>query len=141
MLLSYMNGIQAIYLLPSLGQEIDISVVRLEMWRDYDPYNNYQVITVTKYKEQGTTKHSHSSAACAQGDREPLLDSFCQWQEGANPRADSDPGHWDVALLVSGLNFYAVDGRGRKVKEFPDIDTFGKPLAQCTCLRQKVSIT
>ena len=50
-----------------------------------------------------------------QGDREPLLDSFCEYQEQINPRADSEPAHWDVALLVSGLNFYAVDSRGRKV--------------------------
>ena len=50
-----------------------------------------------------------------QGDREPLLDSFCEYQEQINPRSDSEPAHWDVALLVSGLNFYAVDGRGRKV--------------------------
>ena len=24
-------------------------------------------------------------------------------------------GHWDLALLVSALNFYAIDGSGRKV--------------------------
>jgi len=90
LVLSYMNGIQAIYLLPSLQQEIDISIVRMELWSHGDPYNNYQ------------------------GDREPLLDSFCGWQKKANANKDSDPSHWDVALLVSGLNFYAVDGRGRK---------------------------
>ena len=43
LVLSYMNGIQAIYLLPSLQQEIQISIVRMEMWKQYDPYNNYQV--------------------------------------------------------------------------------------------------
>ena len=44
LVLSYMNGIQAIYLLPSLQQEIDISIVRLEMWTHAraEPYNNYQ---------------------------------------------------------------------------------------------------
>ena len=45
LVLSYMNGIQAIYLLQSLQQEIDISIVRMEMWSRGDPYNNYQVIT------------------------------------------------------------------------------------------------
>ena len=53
---------------------------------------------------------------CWQGDREPLLDSFCEYQEQQNPQSDSEPAHWDVALLVSGLNFYAVDQRGRKVE-------------------------
>lgn len=43
LVLSYMNGIQAIYLLPSLQQEIDISIVRMEMWTHGDPYNSYQV--------------------------------------------------------------------------------------------------
>lgn len=37
-----MNGIQAVYLLPSLYEEIDISIVRMELWT-FDPYNNYQV--------------------------------------------------------------------------------------------------
>ena len=27
-------------------------------------------------------------------------------------------GHWDLALLVSALNFYAIDGSGRKVPFF-----------------------
>ena len=40
--MSYMNGIQAVYLLPSLYQKIDISIVRMELWT-YDPYNSYQV--------------------------------------------------------------------------------------------------
>merc|ERR1719244_2328850 len=89
LLLSYMNGIQAVYILPSLREEIDISIVRIEMWTN-DPFSNYQ------------------------GDREPLLNSFCEYQESINPRSDDDAAHWDVALLVSGLNFYAVDSRGRK---------------------------
>ena len=42
LVLSYMNGIQAVYLLPSLYEEIDITIVRMELWT-FDPYNNYQV--------------------------------------------------------------------------------------------------
>jgi len=90
LLLSYMNGIQAIYMLPSLQEEIDISITRIEMQTSGDPYTNYQ------------------------GDREPLLNSFCEYQESINPASDSEPSHWDVALLVSGLNFYAVDSSFRK---------------------------
>ena len=41
-----MNGIQAVYLLPSLYEEIDISIVRMELWT-FDPYNNYQVQNIT----------------------------------------------------------------------------------------------
>ena len=32
-------------------------------------------------------------------------------------------GHWDLALLVSALNFYAIDGSGRKV--IPSDDNIG----------------
>ena len=46
LVLSYMNGIQAVYLLPSLYQKIDISIVRMELWT-FDPYNNYQVGATT----------------------------------------------------------------------------------------------
>lgn len=77
-------------MLDSLGEQIDFSILRLDIAKGYDPYNNNQ------------------------GDREPLLNSFCEYQEHLNPKADSDPGHWDLALLVSALNFYAVDGSGRK---------------------------
>ena len=53
LLLSYMNGIQAIYLLPSLQQEIQISIVRMEMWKQYDPYNNYQVFATLLQRKYG----------------------------------------------------------------------------------------
>ena len=29
-----------------------------------------------------------------------------------NPGDDSDPNHWDIALLVSGVDFWGPDGRG-----------------------------
>ena len=47
-----------------------------------------------------------------QGDRMPLLNSFCEWQSNQNAGDDSNPGHWDLALLVSGLNMFATDSRG-----------------------------
>ena len=66
-----------------------------------------------------------------QGEREAMLTSFCQFQgincasgkrrsvviieipQGPlNPGDDSDPNHWDIALLVSGVDFYGSDGRG-----------------------------
>ena len=33
LLLSYMNGIQAVYILPSLREEIDISIVRFRLFQ------------------------------------------------------------------------------------------------------------
>ena len=40
-----MNGIQALYMLPSLAQSIKFTIVRLELW-ERDQINTYQVQTV-----------------------------------------------------------------------------------------------
>ena len=44
------------------------------------------------------------------GDRGKPLDSFCAFQTKLNKPSDSDAEHWDMALLLSGLDFYAVEG-------------------------------
>ena len=41
------------------------------------------------------------------------MDSFCDFQHKANSQDDGNPGHWDLALFVSGLNFYALDPNGQ----------------------------
>lgn len=91
--MSYINGIQAIYLLPSLGPGIQLSIVRIEIQTGYeDAYNNHK------------------------GDREPMLTSFCKHQSRLNPVKDGDLGHWDIALLVTGLDMHIKgtdkDGKG-----------------------------
>ena len=45
LVLGYMNGIQALYMLPSLGQTIKFTIVRLELW-ERDQINTYQVTTL-----------------------------------------------------------------------------------------------
>lgn len=47
------------------------------------------------------------------GERSKLLDSFCDYQKEINPPGDNNPNHWDMALYVSGLDFYAMEN-GRK---------------------------
>ena len=44
------------------------------------------------------------------GDRGPLLTSFCEYQGSQNPGDDSNPDHWDIGLLVSGVDFWAMSG-------------------------------
>merc|ERR1712013_299757 len=93
LLVSYINGIQAIYFLPSLGSGIQFSIVRIEIQTGQrDGYRNYH------------------------GDREPLLTSFCKYQSSLNPLHDGDLGHWDTALLVTGLDMHIKgtdeDGKG-----------------------------
>lgn len=77
---------QALYHLPSLGQPIDLAIVYMEMHAK---------------NPAGMPTHN--------GERGKLLDSFCAYQKGINKPSDSDPEHWDMGLLLSGLDFYAVE--------------------------------
>lgn len=48
-----------------------------------------------------------------EGERSQLLDSFCSYQDRINPLGDSHPEHWDMALYISGLDFFAYEN-GKK---------------------------
>lgn len=81
-LLAYVNQVAAIYKMSSLGQEIDIMITYLEI--------------------QKAAKFDNK-----EGDREPLLDAFCSYSNEKNPEDDlKNPRHWDVAILVSGLDIW-----------------------------------
>ncbi|XP_013194658.2 A disintegrin and metalloproteinase with thrombospondin motifs adt-2 [Amyelois transitella] len=89
MLLAYINGVQALYQHSSLGTHIQLSLVRLTFLRS-------QPKTLPAHAERGR-----------------LLDAFCAYQRSLNVEDDDDPEHWDMALLLSGLDFYSEDG-GRR---------------------------
>ncbi|KAJ8736459.1 hypothetical protein PYW08_007115 [Mythimna loreyi] len=89
MLLAYINGVQALYQHSSLGTHIQLSLVRLTLLRS-------QPSSLPAYAERGR-----------------LLDSFCAYQRSLNVDDDDDPQHWDMALLLSGLDFYSEEG-GRR---------------------------
>ena len=40
------------------------------------------------------------------------LNRFCRWQSRENPVGDNDPLHWDHALLLTGLDLFAVGRDG-----------------------------
>lgn len=84
MLLAFMNGVQAIYHFKSLGRRIDFTIVHLELMSS-SPFNE------------------------GRGEREALLTNFCKYQSSQNVHDDTNPRHWDIALDLSGLDFY--DGR------------------------------
>lgn len=88
--MGYINQVQAIYLQPSLQERVHISIVHLELQETQpDDLPHYD------------------------GNRDQLLSSFCKYQSKRNPGDDTDPRHWDVALYLSGLNFFAIE-EGRK---------------------------
>ena len=91
LLLSYINGIQALYLLPSLGQGLTISIVRLELATERDPYESHN------------------------GDRETILASFCEYQSSLNPAQKGGPGGWDAAVLVTGLDLHEAGANDKGV--------------------------
>ncbi|CAB3240453.1 unnamed protein product [Arctia plantaginis] len=124
MLLAYINGVQALYQHSSLGTHIQLSLVRLTLLRA-------QPATLSAHAERGR-----------------LLDSFCAYQRSLNVEDDDDPQHWDMALLLSGLDFYSEEGGHRNgvtmglapvggvclpahacvVSEFGTSDLLGRPL-------------
>ncbi|XP_064479406.1 A disintegrin and metalloproteinase with thrombospondin motifs adt-1-like [Ornithodoros turicata] len=89
-ILGYINQVQALYLQPSMKEKVHVSLVHMEL------------------QEQQPNDLPHHD-----GNRDSLLSSFCKYQASRNPGDDSDPGHWDSALYLSGLNFYGMDG-GKK---------------------------
>ena len=47
-----------------------------------------------------------------EGRRDDLLDSFCSYSNDLNPEDDeSDPRHWDIGILVTGLDMW-VESNG-----------------------------
>ncbi|XP_049548139.1 A disintegrin and metalloproteinase with thrombospondin motifs adt-2-like [Anopheles darlingi] len=117
-LLAYINGIQALYKHPSLGAGVDIVLVYLEIMRT-------QPSAMPHYN----------------GERNLLLNSFCSYQTALNQ------GRWDMALYLSGLDFYAIENGRRNgvtmglatvggvclseyacvIAEFGTRNVFGKP--------------
>lgn len=46
-------------------------------------------------------------------DIDNLLTNFCSWQRKENPPRDSDPLHWDHALILTGLDVFTINSKGR----------------------------
>ena len=89
LLLTFINSIQAIYHFNSLGTKVEFSISHMEIHKTRGVFENHG------------------------GDRGPLLTSFCQFQGNLRPD-EGKPGHWDIGLLVSGVDFWAADSSGKK---------------------------
>ena len=95
MLLSVFNGVQAVYHYPSLGEEIDFSIVYMEIHRT---------------KKELIQPHG--------SEQTKALINFCKYQENKMEQMgatdDSHPNHWDSAILISGNNFWGLTSKKRK---------------------------
>ncbi|KAG7154575.1 A disintegrin and metalloproteinase with thrombospondin motifs adt-2-like [Homarus americanus] len=83
-ILTLINAVQGIYHQEELqGFILDISIVRLDIHTSNKGPNN------------------------GGGDIGAYLTSFCEWQKVQNPAMDSDPQHWDHAIMLSGLDLHS----------------------------------
>ena len=89
LLLTFINSIQAIYHFKSLGTKVEFSISHMEIHKTRGVFDDHG------------------------GDRGPLLTSFCQFQGDLRPD-EGKPGHWDIGLLVSGVDFWAADSSGKR---------------------------
>ena len=89
LILCYINQIQAIYSHKSFAQNFSIHLVKIEI--------------------QKTDLFSKSD-----GNRDELLKQFCEYQSDLNPTSDSDPMHWDMALLLTGYDLYVIKDDGTR---------------------------
>ncbi|XP_045452573.1 A disintegrin and metalloproteinase with thrombospondin motifs 16-like [Melitaea cinxia] len=87
--LAMINAVQLIYHDPSLGRPVNFILKRLEILHE-DPAN---------------LKRPH--------DIDRFLSNFCTWQRLENPPGDTDPLHWDHALILTGLDLYVVNKNGK----------------------------
>uniref|UniRef100_A0A2C9KXJ4 Peptidase M12B domain-containing protein n=1 Tax=Biomphalaria glabrata TaxID=6526 RepID=A0A2C9KXJ4_BIOGL len=76
-LLAITNVAAARFMDPSLGQTLHLSVVKIKILQDDQP--DLEIVEEARYG----------------------LKSFCEWQERDNPALDSDPLHYDVAVLFT----------------------------------------
>ncbi|XP_055372046.1 A disintegrin and metalloproteinase with thrombospondin motifs adt-1-like [Condylostylus longicornis] len=107
MILAYMNGVQALYHHSSLAYPVDITITRMEIMR-----------------RQPASLPAHG------GERDNLLDSFCNYHMRMNSPRDTDQDHWDIGLYLSGLDFYAYEGGQRRA------GTMGLATVRGVCSRQ-----
>ncbi|CAO1378309.1 unnamed protein product [Diamesa serratosioi] len=78
-LLTIMNMVSSLYKDPSIGNSVQVVVVKIIILEEDHSYLDLNVTNVA-----ATT-----------------LERFCRWQRTLNPKTDEDPHHHDVAILVT----------------------------------------
>uniref|UniRef100_A0A0P4WEB2 Peptidase M12B domain-containing protein n=1 Tax=Scylla olivacea TaxID=85551 RepID=A0A0P4WEB2_SCYOL len=85
--LTIINAVQGIYHQQELeGYVVDLRLVEMEIL---------------------TESNSRNNPSSSGGDIGAYLNSFCAWQQNMNPGDDTNPKHWDHALMLSGLDLHS----------------------------------
>ncbi|KAK3854247.1 hypothetical protein Pcinc_039261, partial [Petrolisthes cinctipes] len=87
--LAMVNAMQLLYNDASLGHQVKFVLKRLEIL----------------YQDPSGLQRSH--------DIDHFLTNFCTWQREQNPAQDTDPLHWDHALILTGLDVFTITDKGR----------------------------
>ncbi|XP_074000179.1 A disintegrin and metalloproteinase with thrombospondin motifs adt-2-like isoform X1 [Rhodnius prolixus] len=109
--LTMVNAVQLLYHDPSLGRAVTFVVKRLEILH-VDPAGLTRSADIDRY-----------------------LGSFCTWQGTENPPGDSDPSHWDHALMLTGLDLYVLSKNGKVSKQVVGLAPVAgmcNPTSSCT---------
>ncbi|CAG9856832.1 unnamed protein product [Phyllotreta striolata] len=87
--LAMINAVQLLYHDPSLGRPVNFVLKRLE---------------ILKEDVAGLVRPP---------DIDRFLSNFCNWQRTKNPSGDTQPLHWDHALILTGLDLYVRGKHGK----------------------------
>ncbi|XP_058824477.1 A disintegrin and metalloproteinase with thrombospondin motifs 12 [Topomyia yanbarensis] len=87
-LLTIMNMVSSLYKDPTIGNSIQVAVVRIIILEEEESHADFNV--------------THVAAN--------TLENFCRWQRSLNPKAEDDPHHHDVAILVTRKNICSTHG-------------------------------
>ncbi|XP_058455762.1 A disintegrin and metalloproteinase with thrombospondin motifs 7 isoform X2 [Malaya genurostris] len=87
-LLTIMNMVSSLYKDPTIGNSIQVTVVRIIILEEEESHADFNV--------------THVAAN--------TLENFCRWQRSLNPKAEDDPHHHDVAILVTRKNICSTHG-------------------------------
>ncbi|CAD6185365.1 unnamed protein product [Caenorhabditis auriculariae] len=95
--------------------------------------NNIDILYTQKTIQPRINIKNSSAMSARQhlsGNVDKLLDAFCQYQHDINPPHESDPRHWDHALLFSGYDLYR-DGM-RTVAGYAPVKGMCSGVRSCT---------
>ncbi|CAI2356296.1 unnamed protein product [Caenorhabditis sp. 36 PRJEB53466] len=85
--LALINNVHVLYQQETLTPNLDIVIVRYEMWK--------------------TQPSALSTGVHKNGQAQSLLDAFCRYQAHMNPGTDlTDMNHWDHGVLLTGYDIY-----------------------------------
>ncbi|XP_028896402.1 A disintegrin and metalloproteinase with thrombospondin motifs 7 isoform X3 [Zeugodacus cucurbitae] len=106
-LLTIMNMVSALYKDPSIGNSIEIVVVKIILFEEHEAHPDLNL-----------TQNAQKN-----------LDKFCRWQHKLNTANENDPYHHDVAILITRTN---ICGNNCMTLGLANVGGMCKPKQSCS---------